>query len=223
MMRPFYVSPCLRGRTSQGFTLVEMLVAVFIAMIIFAIGFTLLNGATQARSDAQARIRATDAARIVFDMLERDIVDAYPGPWATPYTKGDLIQAPGGDVVSSTLELTTSDESTTSTVGLVTVRYYVLTSTKILYREVRQDAPGGTPSLAATPVHDSQFALLPDIEQMNASYLRFDDATKAFVDASAAPDTATHINVLLKIKDPNDKQPLRTYQKSFVIPASFEN
>ncbi|MCW8131715.1 MAG: hypothetical protein KIS92_15320 [Planctomycetota bacterium] len=199
-----------------------MLVAVFISMIIFAIGFTLLNGATQARSDAQARIRATDAARIVFDMLERDIADAYPGPWATPYVKGDLIKTPGS-VIGTSLEMSITDESTTSTVGVNTVRYYVLASTKILYREVRQDVPGGTPSLAATPAHDGQFALLPDIERMDAAYLRFDETSKAFVDASALPETATHINVLLQIKDPNDKQPMRTYQKSFAIPAAFEN
>lgn len=220
---PFSVSPRLCGSNRRGFTLVEMLVAVFIALIIFSIGFTLLSGATQARSDAQARIRATDAARIFFDNVERDLADAVPGPWTTPYTKSNLAETPGGDVATNDLKMTTTGESTTATMGFVTVRYYVLTSTKILYRETAQDAPPGPPSLAGTPAHNSQFAMLPDVESLTCVFYRWDDATKAFVDATGAPDTATHINVQIQIKDPSPKQPLRTFQKLIAIPASFTN
>lgn len=216
-------SPCFHGEKARGFTLVEMLVAVFIAMIVFGVGFTLINGAALARSDAQARIRATDAARIFFDMLERDVAAAYPGPWTTPMTKADLVQPVAG-VQTHALAMTTTAESTTATSGFITVRYYVLPGTKILYRETVQDTAGtAVPSLAATPTHDSVFALMPEVEELSAKFYAWNEATRTLDDSDGTPDLATHINVALKIKDPNEKMPVRIFQKSLAIPAAFKN
>jgi prepilin-type N-terminal cleavage/methylation domain-containing protein len=65
-------------RRARGFTLVEILIAVFIAAIIFTIGFTIIAGTIRARNDAAVRIRSTENARLFFQMLERDLASAYP-------------------------------------------------------------------------------------------------------------------------------------------------
>jgi len=196
-----------------------MLVAAFIALIIFAIGFTILNGATQARANAQKRIRATDGARMFFEMVERDLNDAYPGPWTAPYGKADLIESPGGDVVGNALKMTTSGEAATPSGGFVTVRYYVLLSTKRLYRETTLDPSPGPPALPSTPAHNTAFALLPDVEEVQFDYYEWVEFTKG-LGKSVDPLNATHINAQIKILD-SDEKTYRLFQRMMVIPTSF--
>lgn len=63
---------------ARGFTLIEMMIAIFIALIIFTIGFTTISATISARHEAEERIRATENARMLFQMMEKDLANAYP-------------------------------------------------------------------------------------------------------------------------------------------------
>lgn len=214
----------------RGFTLVEMLIAVFIAMIIFAIGFTLLNGANKARSDAQSRIRTFDAARLILDRIERDFKDAYPGPWATDKTQlVATYPGPAGNV----LEMTTTTDTQNTTVlatglpGIYSVRYYVLASNQILYREYAVDPPDATqPSFrGVTPTASADFALLPDVASVTFEPYHWDDALKKHATGAADFSDATEINirlVLISVRDSNGAvKEKSTFQRIVPIPDAF--
>ncbi|MCY3019171.1 MAG: hypothetical protein NTW87_09115 [Planctomycetota bacterium] len=66
---------------ARGFSLLELAVASFIAMIIFTVGFIVITGTLRTRSESTARIRATENGRLFFQMLERDLAGAWPGPF----------------------------------------------------------------------------------------------------------------------------------------------
>ena len=220
MDTPSSVPPGLRGSRGRGFTIVEMMVAAFIALIVFGIGFAILNGATQARSNAQKRIRATDGARMFFEMVERDLNDAYPGPWAAPYSKADLIDT-HGDYSGNALKMTLTGGHIKSTGGFVTVRYFVLTATHRLYREVTDppDPAPGPPNLSNPPANQSDWALLPDVEAIQFDYYQWLEGTKSM--SPAASEDATHINVMIKMMDSDGTQ--RTFNRLMAIPTSFSN
>jgi type II secretory pathway component PulJ len=221
--------PCLRGeRRPGGFTLIELLVSAAIAMVIFAIGFVILNGATQARSETQARIQATDYARMFFNMLERDLAGAYPGPWTDPYSKADLVYTPAG-ASGNAIEMTTTSEHPNPGQEIVSVRYYVLGATKRLYREVSTtqpsaSAPIGDPLSPTALSTSNDFALLPNVETLTAQFYKWDEALKGWAPATApAYSDATHLNVRMDFRDPNEKQPNRSFQKLIPLPIVFRN
>jgi prepilin-type N-terminal cleavage/methylation domain-containing protein len=64
---------------THGFTLIELLVVSAIAMVIFLVGFQMINGTVALSARGTARIRATENARVFFQMFERDIASACPG------------------------------------------------------------------------------------------------------------------------------------------------
>ena len=63
---------------ARGFTLIEMMIAIFIALVIFTIGFATITATINARHEAEERIRSTENARMLFQMLEKDLGNAYP-------------------------------------------------------------------------------------------------------------------------------------------------
>jgi hypothetical protein len=70
------VRPMFSAR--RGFSLVEMMIASFSAMIIFTVGFMIISGTIRAKNESSARIRATENARLFFQLLERDLAGAFP-------------------------------------------------------------------------------------------------------------------------------------------------
>ena len=64
--------------SARGFTLVEMLIAVSIALIIFGVGFATITGTMRARAETAARIHSTENARLFFQAVEKDFTPAYP-------------------------------------------------------------------------------------------------------------------------------------------------
>ena len=223
---PFSASPRLRGEASRGFTIVELLVAMFIALIIFGIGFTILNGAVLARSDAQSRIQANDSARLFFEMLERDAADAYPGPWTPPFTLADLVQSgPPAVINGDSLTLTTTGESATAGVQkIMSLRYYILAATGQLYRQTQMDDPTAPRPFASAPPQDNNFALFPNARSLTVDYFRWNESTKT-MDPALILDDATHLKVTLALLLPNVKLPdrIRIYSKYVPIAESFGN
>ncbi|MEI6236951.1 MAG: hypothetical protein WCT04_28160 [Planctomycetota bacterium] len=83
----------MRRRTA-GFTLIEAIIASGIALLVFGVGYTAISTTVTASNIASARIRDTENARLFFNMLERDLSTAVPGP--TYMSKSALTLAQSG-------------------------------------------------------------------------------------------------------------------------------
>ena len=81
-----------RGRAA-GFTLIEAIIASGIALLVFGVGYTAIATTVTASNIASARIRDTENARLFFNMLERDLSTAVPGPTYMSKTPADLPQS----------------------------------------------------------------------------------------------------------------------------------
>ena len=227
-------------RAAAGFTVLELLIAATIALLIFVIGLTLLNGASQARVEAQKRLGASDSARMVFEALERDIAGAYSG-----YARSALVQEfkekdptkpadPEHDPVVQFLSMTTTTEQRGDTPAeYLSVRYHASAFSHVLYREVTANGA----FTETTPTPSTTYAVCSDVEKMILSFARWDETAKAYTDRNPTPPYlpldsahATHLLVQLQFLDPNEKvmeqDPLtknlvrvrRSYQKLIPIP-----
>ena len=209
-------------RRSRGFTLVELLVAVFIAIIIFGIGFSILNGVMIAKKQTEARMRYSESARMFFEMFERDLSGAYGNSLLVPAPYRAKLAQPGVSGVNDTLvEFSTTVDSNSQAVkgcDYVAARYYVLASTGVLYRKL---SATGFP---AAPADEPDSALFADVTQFHVDYLQWNESTKSYV-AVADPNIATHLDVMLKFTDPEQKikAPMnsKVYWKRIPIPASM--
>ena len=83
----------MRAR-SAGFTLIEAIIASGIALLVFGVGYTAIATTVTASNIASARIRDTENARLFFNMLERDLATAVPGPTYMTKTVLPLTQTP---------------------------------------------------------------------------------------------------------------------------------
>ena len=65
---------------NHGFTVLEIVIASSIALIVFAIGYLAISTTTKTGDQVTKIIRDTENARLFFNMLERDLATALPGP-----------------------------------------------------------------------------------------------------------------------------------------------
>lgn len=231
-------SASFRRRGPSGFTLIELLIAAMIAILIFGIGFAIMNGAMLARAHAAGRIQSTESARIFFDRLRSDLDCAIPGPWATPLTKANLKETTtvtnqiGNTITISTtktdyaqaqidaFETKLAAMSFTVTIdtdlAASSVRYYAIKDnpadeTGVMYREVSLLQPPSTssPFHYGDPRIEPESALFPGISGFSTTFLRWDASTKAFDPIPPVPASATHIEVTLTFLDPNKHLPDR--------------
>lgn len=227
-----------------GFTLVELLIAVFVALVVFVLGFTLLNGALQARSEAQRRIESSDTARLFFSLLERDLACALPGPWTVPLDRAALLPAttgyslPAGQDLARDaggqaylLQLTTSNvdhcDPAARPQAVSSARYYVLKEagreSGTLYRELSLAQPPGAFPFTTALAGQAADALFANVRLFKAGYVRWDESARSFV--AAAAGQATHLDVALILLDPNEKltqaQRERIFAKRIPLPAAL--
>src|SRR2546423_443922 len=83
-------SPCHTGsklpvphtalRVPRGFTILEIVIASSIALFVFAVGYLAISTTVRTSDEQTKRIRDTENARLFFNMLERDLATAFPGP-----------------------------------------------------------------------------------------------------------------------------------------------
>jgi general secretion pathway protein J len=78
------------ARRARGFTLIEMLVAVFIAVIMFAIGYGAINQALESRGAIRADQRKLLALQTAMRIMEQDFVQLAPRPIRSPEGQGWL-------------------------------------------------------------------------------------------------------------------------------------
>jgi len=204
----------MRRRRAAGFTVIELMIAAFIALIIFGIGLMLITGATNAHNQVRTRIRTNDKARMFFEQFERDLSGAYTGH----YRRDALVQTLA-QVAGTYACMTTTTEGSEAETEYQSVRYYVVSVTKRLCREeVQNQAFPGT--VSGSP--DSM--LCSDVEELVTSWAKWVGTT---YQPASGPSDATHLLVKLTLLDPNeelaeDGQQQRIYQVYVPIPDGLE-
>ena len=231
----------------QGFTLIELMVALFIALIIFTIGFMTISGAITARREAEARIRAAENARVFFQMLEKDLAGAYPLPGSdittlvseTPVSmtvNGKPVyiivngkQVPAPPVTNDRIEMLTRIDHRDVTDQYVFIRYFV-NSLGHLCREVN---PNPTAAGAVTPFDptDDTFALFDQTYALLVSPAQWTDATKTMTvgPGYACNLNTTHIQATVYMfgyngsnaATDNSGATKRVFQKTFAVPDVY--
>ena len=190
-----------------GFSLIEMLIAATIAILIFFVGFVTITGTIRARSESMSRVRATENARLFFQLLEKDLESGFPGP--NQMIKGVTNVAAASVTDPATLELrefnnpidsdqiqfyTRNDISTNPTAPespdrYVFIRYYVDQAKHTLCREIREDSTGiqkwelNPPNMGLT----YDFALFEDIRQLQIDFKYWDEAVKCMKPLAGDP------------------------------------
>jgi general secretion pathway protein J len=109
-------------RLSGGFTLLELLVALFIAAIMFAMGYGAINQALQSRSLIRRDQRNLVQLETAMSVMEQDFVQLAPRPVRSPDGNGYLpcLQGNPPDSTSSAADASdTENESDTSSAPLV--------------------------------------------------------------------------------------------------------
>jgi prepilin-type N-terminal cleavage/methylation domain-containing protein len=235
-------------RTQQkGFTLIELMIALFIALIIFTIGFMTISGAISARREAEARIRAAESARLMFQLLEKDMAGAYPQPGVADIstlvneTTGMplLINHKNMNDTNDRLEFFTrmdhrdlSDSNhTDSPDTYVFVRYFV-NSFGHLCREVHTvDSPAQAETLYPFDRTNDSYALCDQMYAMLIAPAQWNDSTKSMVIGPGYQCSAstTHVQVSLfmfgysgaNATTDNSGQTKRVFQKTVAVADVF--
>jgi len=232
----------------RGFTLIELLVVSAIAMVIFIVGFQLIAGTAAVSARGTARIRATESARVFFQMLERDITGAYPGPssmirsmvpFSGVYPASNVpigVREKDSDGVEhDILQFYTKNDSPTVTDEYLFVRYYInrypdeFDST--LNREVHfvtdpaTEIPEITDPRGATELPNPQFALFDHADRLFVDYMLWNDTLKTMTKSATPenPSTWNHIRVTLRINALEaGKVVYQSFTKTFPIPDGFK-
>src|ERR1700759_574682 len=69
-----------RALRLNGFTLIEIMVALSIASIIFSVGYYAVSTTMQSSARTTQRVHDSENSRLFFQMLEHDLATATPGP-----------------------------------------------------------------------------------------------------------------------------------------------
>ncbi len=237
-----------RLRTYQpvaGFTLVEMLIAVAIAILILTLVFTILNGASAAQTSTRTRIQASEGARIFFEVLERDLAGAYPGPWLPAFQKSDLappqaIAIPDAavGVHGEVIKMTTASDTRLPGNEYFSVRYYVarreIGEEKRLYREVD---PAQLPNTTFPFVTDpnatavsTENVLCMGVRRLRVQYAKWNPIEGKVDPVSETEPLASHLDVVIEFGvDTQDERFTKaqkgglvwSFHKLIPIPATF--
>jgi len=207
------IRPTLAQNTS-GFTLVEMLIAVFIALIIFGVGFATITGTMRARAESEARIHSTENARIFFQTLEKDFASAYPDATSL---KEDLVETgtftyKAGTFTntfdSNALQFYTRVDTPGDSKPLV-VHYYVNKRQQVV-REVIADATA-LPQLSTSNLDSEEHAMFDRVHSLHITFHKWDPINKNFTPqmnlsttlpvGTVTIEDATHIRIRLFMFD----------------------
>lgn len=209
-----------RPRRPRGFTIVEMLIAAMIAILIFGIGFAIMNGAMMARAHAAGRIQSTESARIFFDRLRADLDSAIVGPWTAPTNKSNLVRTAGSATqLGPTLVLTTAKTdyaqaqidafeakllalsftvNIDADLAVGSMRYYCMKDgspedTGTMHREISLLQPPGVVDpfhYRPVPVLEPESALFPGVSGFEATYWRWNPTTRVLEGPYTIADVA---------------------------------
>jgi prepilin-type N-terminal cleavage/methylation domain-containing protein len=191
----FFKSP-----PARGFSLVEIMVATGIAAVIFMMGFMMITGTIRARGESMSRVRATESARLFFQLLEKDLSTGYGGPFGmlkgfqTPpaVTPATLTMSESVPIASDMIQFYTrndlsvesNDPEKESPDRNVFVRYYVNQTEHTLCRTVLEDSTYSN-ALETVPFTTSGtpdlHALFSETRQMLIDYQYWDSAEKKMV------------------------------------------
>jgi len=188
-------------RAAPGFSIVELMVATLIAMVVFGLGFTIINKITQARTQTAARVRASENARLFFQLLEKDLAAANPGPHNMVKDRtlvpGYPCAAPqatvleedlGGGVYADILQFYTRADAATVTDEYVFVRYFVNRANNTICRHViavPNSDESIAPELTENPLpytNDAaivQFALFDEVKSFYVVHRIWNETNKA--------------------------------------------
>ncbi|GMV78991.1 MAG: hypothetical protein AMXMBFR7_01750 [Planctomycetota bacterium] len=199
-------------QSTVGFTLVEMLIAVAIAILILALVFTILNGASAAQTSTRTRIQASEGARVFFEVLERDLAGAFPGPWLPAFQKSDL--APPGSAIpdaavgihGEVIKMTTTSDTRLPGNEYFSVRYYVarkeIGEEKRLYREVD---PAQSPTTTFPFITDPDAAtvstenvLCMGVRRLRVQYAKWNSAEGRIEPVSETDPLSSHLDVVIE-------------------------
>jgi prepilin-type N-terminal cleavage/methylation domain-containing protein len=240
-----------RFASAKGFTLIELLIVSAIAMVIFFVGFQLISGTSALSARGYARIRATDSARVFFQMFERDIVAAYPGPFALQKTRTPALDSlgdynsydPGLGVLEQTptkqsdiLQFYTRADAPGAPDEHLFVRYYVnrypdeLENTlcrKTMRVFPTDPHPEDEDPLALTaegePASPSpNYAIFDHVDNLEVEYFKWKPGTKVFEKQIYPSQDFTHLKVTISmVSKEADKKVFQRFSKFFEIPAEF--
>src|SRR3974390_3395139 len=119
----------MRARRSSGFTLLELLVALFITAIVFAMGYGALTEALNSRKEVDEQTARLTAVQQAMRIVEQDIELMQPRPARDPLGNGyeaPLVVSQGGmsgvatdasnsnDTGSSTTSVSSSTEQSSA-------------------------------------------------------------------------------------------------------------
>lgn len=200
-----------RHLAGKGFTLIEVLVSAGIASVVLLVGFYAITTTITTSRETTQRIRDTENARLFFQMLERDLASATPGPG--PLRKG-ILTSPTFVLAdrSSTVLLTqrpsvtpfdtlqfycrSDEQATLSEDSLLFVRYYTNFAAGVhsLCRAVRPYTDINNPPHADDTQNpydmanraDFSNALFSNVRNMTVIFQRWDPAQKRYVKADPA-------------------------------------
>lgn len=232
-MMPLNKKSKIKNQKCQaGFTVLEMIVATSIALIIFLVGFTLISGTSDTRTQSMARVRMTENARLLFQLLERDLAGAYDvGSFTlTSGNVGNVIM-PNVDGFNDALQFCTKLDTSNMTNQCVLVQYYVNPATSahspqnvlcrnvILVPSIKNPAlPPPTP-LTTDPayalfdmVYGPTAAIVPTMNyRFKIVGQRWDPIGKTFVSPAPAQPPYTHLQVtlILQYNDTNQSGQLQ--------------
>jgi type II secretory pathway pseudopilin PulG len=195
----------------RGFSLVEMLIASFIAIIIFTVGFVIITGTIQAKNESSARIRATENARLFFQMLERDLAAAYPmkfgvapNPVTGIYTKEEMFEeydiTVGQNVSTGTaikidnnnsLQFYTRIDGRGVTDEYAFVRYYINNAQQLCREVIHSNDLDTEPAWLpiAQMLDKCDFAMFDRVRSMYVSFHKWDDIDKDYFPKLSSRDT----------------------------------
>lgn len=215
--------PAPRGASrgaSRGFTLVEVMIGMFISAVIFLAGFMILKGASNVRSASLQRVAVADNARVFFALLKREIAAAGPGPWDPAMKKEDF-----GGPDYKTIAVTThsdpyfqrsllyqdADDKLETAPAYVSVRYSVdgagRLKREVSFKAVEYDENGDPLDDDKTTIFDADAptvseTLFGDVKELRVYFLRWNEADKRLEqvpEGLGEENTATHLNVELKL------------------------
>lgn len=226
----------------RGFTLIEMMIAIFIGLIIFTIGFTAISSTIQARRESEAKVRATENARLFFDLLQKDLASAYPIDSVNSNLPTMAVETPNQPIVvnnkpiavtNDRIEFFVRADHRGSTDQFIFVRYFI-NNLGHLCRQTFQSTTTAADALTlANPIdlNNDDSALFDQAFSILVSPCQWQDTAKNMAVGTAPPcsTSTTHLRVSLflfgytgvNLAVDNLAQTKRVFVKTLEVPDVF--